>query len=226
MKRSQSLSTQVYNVIKKDILTCVLDPGSKIAQPELVSQYGFGVTPTREALKRLEHEGYLQSIPRFGYLISPITERDMREVYDFRMILEKPAAQMAIKFASDEQLSKILEQANFTYTYHDRETYLKFLNHNIDFHRAIALASGNRRLADTLTMVLNELTRPFSLGLDLRDSAEEMRREHIELATALMDRDAERTDRILDEQITRSRERIFEMLIRRHSQLPTQETIF
>ena len=223
MITSQSFAGQAYAIIKKDILTCVLDPGSKIAQPELVKRYDFGITPIREALKRLEQEGLVKSMPRFGYLISPITIQDVEEIFEQRMILEKSAVQMAIECASDEQLASIMQHANFTYIYKDRETYLIFLEQNISFHRAIALAAGNRRLADILTIVLGEMTRPFNLGLDLRDSAEEMRREHIAIATTLVHRDVEAAEQTITAQITRSRERVVEMLNKRLKQIPIQE---
>jgi DNA-binding GntR family transcriptional regulator len=223
MITSQSFAGQAYAIIKKDILTCVLDPGSKIAQPELVKRYDFGITPIREALKRLEQEGLVKSMPRFGYLISPITIQDVEEIFELRMILEKSAVQMAIECASDEQLASIMQHANFTYIYKDRETYLIFLEQNISFHRAIALAAGNRRLADILTIVLGEMTRPFNLGLDLRDSAEEMRREHIAIATTLVHRDVEAAEQTITAQITRSRERVVEMLNKRLKQIPIQE---
>lgn len=223
MITSQSFAGQAYAIIKKDILTCVLDPGSKIAQPELVKRYDFGITPIREALKRLEQEGLVKSMPRFGYLISPITIQDVEEIFELRMILEKSAVQMAIECATDEQLASIMQHANFTYIYKDRETYLIFLEQNISFHRAIALAAGNRRLADMLTIVLGEMTRPFNLGLDLRDSAEEMRREHIAIATTLVHRDVENAEQTITAQITRSRERVVEMLNKRLKQIPIQE---
>jgi DNA-binding GntR family transcriptional regulator len=223
MITSQSFAGQAYAIIKKDILTCVLDPGSKIAQPELVKRYDFGITPIREALKRLEQEGLVKSMPRFGYLISPITIQDVEDIFELRMILEKSAVQMAIECATDEQLASIMQHANFTYIYKDRETYLIFLEQNISFHRAIALAAGNRRLADMLTIVLGEMTRPFNLGLDLRDSAEEMRREHIAIATTLVHRDVKGAEQTITAQITRSRERVVEMLNKRLKQIPIQE---
>jgi DNA-binding GntR family transcriptional regulator len=225
MLTSQSLSGQAYAIIKKDILTCVLDPGSKIAQPELVKRYDFGITPIREALKRLEQEGLVKSMPRFGYLISPITIRDVEEIFELRMILEKSSVGLAIQCASDEQLASIMQHANFTYIYKDRETYLIFLEQNISFHRAIAVAAGNQRLAEMLTIVLGEMTRPFNLGLDLRDSAEEMRREHIAIATSLVKRDIDGAVNTIEAQITRSRERVLEMLTKRLKLLPIQEMI-
>lgn len=218
MPETSSLTDQVYTAIKNDILTCQLDPGSRIAQSQLVRRYAFGVTPIREALKRLEQEGYVQSIPRFGYLIAPITVQDVEDLYDLRLILEQSAIRLAIQRASAEQVEQIRQSANFTYTFKDSATYLRFLEHNNHFHVGIALTSGNRKLAQLLADVLNEMTRIFNLGLDLRDSADEMRGEHIALAEAIAARDIPRAEEVVRDQILLSRQRVLEMLIQRIAQ--------
>lgn len=215
MPETSSLTDQVYSAIKNDILTCRLDPGSRIAQSQLVRRYAFGVTPIREALKRLEQEGYVQSIPRFGYLIAPITIQDVEDLYDLRLILEQSAIRLAIQRASPEQVEHIRRSANFTYTFKDSASYLRFLEHNNHFHVGIALTSGNRKLAQLLADVLNEMTRIFNLGLDLRDSAEEMRAEHIALAEAIAARDIPRAEEVVRDQILLSRQRVLEMLVQR-----------
>ncbi len=218
-----SLANQAYAALRKDILTCELDPGSTIAQSQLVKRYDFGLTPVREALKRLEQEGYVQSIPRFGYLITPITLKDVEDLYDLRLILEQSAIRMAIQRATDEQLAQIQETASFSYKFKNRQSYLHFLEHNINFHVSIALVSRNRKLAEMLANVLNEMTRIFNLGLDLRDSAEEMRNEHIVLAAALAKRDIQAAEQIVQDQIVLSRQRVVEMLVQRLDQHAMQQ---
>lgn len=223
MNDVKSLANQAYTALKKDIVTCELDPGSTIAQSQLVKRYDFGHTPVREALKRLEQEGYVQSIPRFGYLITPITLKDVEDLYDLRLILEQSAVRMAIQRATDEQLAQIQEKATFTYKFKNRTTYLQFLEHNINFHVSIALASRNRKLAEMLANVLSEMTRIFNLGLDLRDSAEEMRNEHIVLAAALAKREIQQAEQIVQDQIMLSRQRVVEMLVQRLDQHTIQQ---
>ena len=208
--KNSSLAAKAYIAIKKDILTCHLFPGTQIAQSQLVERYEFGVTPIREALKRLENENYVQSIPRYGYIITPITIKDIEDIYGLRLILETSSVRLAIQCASDEELIHLKDGVDFTYTFKDRETYLEFLQHNIDFHVAIAMASGNRKLAEMLRGVLNDMTQIFNLGLDLRDSALEMRHEHVALANALASRNLENAIEIITDQIQLSRQRVME----------------
>jgi DNA-binding GntR family transcriptional regulator len=207
-----SLADYAYNVIKKDILTCEMDPGTQFAQSELVERYGLGVTPIREALKRLMQDGYVSSKPNFGFVVAPITISDVRDIYELRLIIETASVKLAATRATKEQLEQILENASFSYRYHDRESYLEFLDFNTRFHSMVAMASGNTRLAETLEKLLNDMTRIFNLGLDLRDSAEEMRAEHIRLARALHERDSALASEIIHEQILTSQQRVLEML--------------
>lgn len=213
--QTQSLAGQAYDALKRDILTCTLDPGTQLAQSDLTARYNLGVTPIREALKRLEMEGYVRAIPRFGTLITPITIEDINEIYEMRLILEKSAARLAAERATGAQIDALAQQATFTYTFGDRQSYLDFLQHNTGFHSQVASLSGNHRLQDAIAGLLDSMTRIFHIGLDLRDSGEEMRSEHIQLVTALQQRDANLLEKIVEDQILRSRERVVEMLNQR-----------
>jgi DNA-binding GntR family transcriptional regulator len=133
---------------------------------------------------------------------------------------------MAIQHASNEQIAEFRRRVDFTYTFKDRESYMEFLEGNIGFHVSIALMSGNRKLAEALSRVLNEMTRIFNLGLDLRDSAEEMRNEHVALASALASREVKRAEQIIEDQIRRSRQRVVEMLISRQEPRNNTEISF
>ncbi len=213
-----SLANQAYAALRKDILTCTLDPGSRIAQSQLVERYNMGITPIREALKRLEQEGFVQSIPRFGYLITPITIKDVEDLYDLRLILEKSSVRQAIQRITQQQIEQLQSMTEFTYTFKDRESYLAFLENNVNFHMTIALTSGNRRLAEMVGSILSEMTRIFNLGLALRDSGEEMHNEHVALARAICARDVLLAEQLVEDQINLSRRRVIERLIQRQNE--------
>ena len=208
------LADQAYDALKREILLCILEPGSQLAQADLVARYGFGITPIREALKRLEMEGYLKTYPRFGTIIEPITIEDINDIYEMRLILEKSAVRLAGERASQEQIDELAEHANFTYKFGDMDSYLQFLNHNREFHSLVVAASGNRRLQDAIRRLLEEMTRIFNIGLDLRDSGDEMRDEHLALVEKLKARDLDGLEKVMEAQIVRSRERVVEMLNR------------
>jgi DNA-binding GntR family transcriptional regulator len=209
----QSLTDQVYETIKNEIITCVLQPGQQLSQPELAERYQAGVTPIREALHRLAQEGLVQPIPRFGYIVAPITLSDVAEIYELRSILESAAARLAALRSPKERLDQIVEFADYTYVYQDHDSYLRFLAFNSQFHRSVAVAAGNQRLVESISRMLDELTRVFHLGLEIRDNAEEMRSEHKALAEVLSRRDPDAAERIVQAQIAHSQQRVLEALM-------------
>jgi DNA-binding GntR family transcriptional regulator len=212
MKKNVLLSDKTYQTIKNDIVTCVLEPGQQIAQADLAARYRVGIMPVREALRQLAYEGFVNPIPRLGYIVSAITADDVHEIYETRTVLESAAARLAATRGSDERLSTILLAANFTYEYKNRQSYSGFLARNKEFHLAIAQATENRRLAELVARVLDELTRIFHIGLDLRDSADEMRNDHLALAESLQKRDADRAVQLVQCEIERSQDRVMEAL--------------
>ncbi len=207
-----ALSDQAYEQIRQEIITCALAPGQQIAQSQFVERFNLGVTPVREALTRLAHEGLVQPIPRFGYLVTPIRLTDIADLYEYRLVLETAAIRRVCEQATDTQIAEIAAAANFTYDFSQPQHHTDFLQRNAEFHTRLARLSGIRRLADALRQLLDELTRIFYIGLYLRDSAEEMRAEHVALAGALLARDTDLAVETMRAQIVRSQQRVVEAL--------------
>src|ERR671932_262027 len=187
---SGSLARRAYEALKQDILTCELAPGTQIFEGELAARYGTSKTPVREALSWLGQEGLVQVLPRRGYLVAPVTLRDVQEVFQLRLLLETAAAELAAEHVSEEGLRQLKALVGVRYTYRDRASYARFLRANREFHVAVAEASGNGRMAAFVSRLLEDMERILHLGLDLRDSADEMAAEHGELVDALLKGDA------------------------------------
>jgi DNA-binding GntR family transcriptional regulator len=219
------LSSRAYQLIKADIVNCNLNPGQFIAQTNLVEKYKVGLTPIREALRQLITDGFVQPVPRLGYVVSPITARDIEEIFEMRLILETSTARLAIARGTELELRELMHSADFTYTYKDRHTYSTFLMQNKSYHLHVANLAKNKRLVQQLSKTMDELTRVFHLGLDIRDSAEEMREDHIHLANALLERNANQAERLIRSEILLSRERVMEALKTYSGVSPTLESL-
>ncbi|MBX5489870.1 MAG: GntR family transcriptional regulator [Chloroflexi bacterium] len=209
----RSLARRAYEALKQDILTCALRPGAQIFEGELAARYGMSKTPVREALNLLGQEGLVQVLPRRGYLVAPVTLRDVQEVYQLRLLLETAAAELAAEHITEEQLRRLKALVAVRYTYRDRASYGRFLRANREFHVAVAEASGNRRLAAFVGKLLEDMERILHLGLDLRDSADEMAAEHAELVDALLRGDGALARQVVTAQLQSSRKRVLEALV-------------
>lgn len=207
-----TLAKKAYDQIKFDIITCTFVPGQPIAQPQLVEKYAFGITPTREALHRLVQEGFLQPIPRFGYIVVPISIPDVVQIYELRAILEPAAARIAAEVAPQEALEQLIKDADFSYIPGDRQSTVDFVKNNARFHLSFAIATGNRRLVEAISKTLDEMARIFFLGLNFREMSQEVRNEHRAIAQAIYDRDPDKAEGISREEITLSKQRILDVL--------------
>lgn len=209
-----SLAEQAYERIKADIVTCALTPGEQIAQPQLAERYGFGTTPIREALQRLAQEGYVRPMPRYGYMVSPVTLSDVKEIFELRSIIDQAAVKLVVVRATQEQLETILEIANYTFKHRDELDYSEFLTQGEEFHNVIADVSGNERLAAVSHKLSGELTRIFFIGLNQRDYKNQMLEEHLALAQALSERDAARCVSLVESHNESSLSLVLEALMR------------
>jgi DNA-binding GntR family transcriptional regulator len=199
----RTLATEVYDLLKWDILTCELLPGQMINESDLVRQFEVSKTPIREALKMLTQEGLVRSIPSIGYVVAPIDLDELQEIYDMQKILEAAAVERAIERITDEELDRLEKLVGESFILSDKESIIRWFKSNTEFHITIAEASGNRRLVEALRNVLEEMFRPGFLaelysGLntevfiaDHRRIVEALRRKDTKLAVEWLTRQSE-----------------------------------
>lgn len=185
-----------------------------IVQTELAESYGIGITPVREALQRLALEGWVEAMPRVGFVVTPVTLESVRETLELRLILETASLRMAALRAAPEQLQKIQEMAQSHLFAGEAVSDEKGIEHNRRFHYEIALASGNRQLAQVLRNLLDKLDRFLFLKFANSHDPEHTRRSHMALAKALIDRDPDEAERLLKIETDTFRERLLDLLSR------------
>jgi DNA-binding GntR family transcriptional regulator len=87
-KEAVSLADQAYDEIKKRIFNFELMPGDRLSESELAQQINVSRTPLRQALQRLQHGGFVEAIPKVGWLIPSLDFDKFDELYDFRVLIE------------------------------------------------------------------------------------------------------------------------------------------
>jgi DNA-binding GntR family transcriptional regulator len=102
-----SLADKAYEILQGEILTCAVKPEQQIVQSQLAERYQVGTTPIREALQRLAQGGFVQPIPRFGYIVNPTPISDVHKIYELRSIVESAVARLAAVRGSQEQLNNL-----------------------------------------------------------------------------------------------------------------------
>ena len=207
------LNDIAYERIKDDIITCRLEPGVKVSEGGLALELGLGKAPLRNALARLAQEGLVETIPRRGYRVLPITMRDVEELFALRALLEPAAARGAAGRVEAGHLRGLDAVCRAGYSPGDRESERRFLRANKDFHVAVARASGNRRLSQLIATLHDEIERLLHVGMTTRDRSTEIQHEHALLVDALEIGDGATAERLMAEAVGDARKMVTDVLI-------------
>lgn len=197
---SISMTNAVLEALRNDINNCIYESGQFVTEAEISQKFNVSKTPAREALNYLCQEGLLDKIPRKGYIVKSLSLAEVQNLFQFRNILERASVELAVRYASEQELQTLSELArakldpaaeDFARQYHD-------LNNN--FHISVAKLSRNPYLINALQNVLNLLRRDLFTDMR-RNSLEKALEAHVLVAQAMIDRDLERALRITTDQI-------------------------
>ena len=195
--KPQALNEQAYELLRRDIITCALPPGADVSEAELAEKLQMSKTPVRDALSRLRTDGFVETFPRRGYRIVPMTLADMNELIDVRIVLEGGTAALAAERITNDELDELNRLANASYQVDQNASLDEFISANRQFHSAIARAAGRERLVTLVSRNLDELERFFYLGARIRDVNPETQADHHRIVDVLRRRDPEAARQIL-----------------------------
>ncbi len=147
---NQPLSSSLFSRLQTDILTGKIRSGEKLTEQRICEQYSVSRTPVREALRQLEMDGLIESIPNRGAYVIGLSLQDIGDMYQLRKIYEIQAVRWAIERITEEELDQLEETFEFMEFYTMKSDKEKMLNINTHFHQLIYSASHNRMLQHML----------------------------------------------------------------------------
>lgn len=209
------LNSIAFERLKRDILTCALEPGRQVTEGQLAARYTLGKAPIRAALAGLCQAGLVRAIPRRGYLITPITLSDVQDLTDLRLLLEPSAAKLAAGQLGPEQIDTLYRLCEVRCSPRERSSERAVSAHR-ELHLAIARGCGNQRLAGTLAKLYDDVERLMHLGVSRVDPQEMS--GYKPLVDALAGNNGDAAAELMIEQIELGRKRILEALLSSRSQ--------
>ena len=148
---------RVYRILREWLITATLAPGEFLSEADLAERCGTSRTPVREACTRLMQDHWLTRIRRKGFMVKPISVRDIVDMYDYRKLLECYAAEKLAQTASHDQLKEL---AAIVAPEKDPAASLEqILIANQTFHRRLSELAGNQRVTDQLSLTLAYVAR-------------------------------------------------------------------
>jgi GntR family transcriptional regulator, rspAB operon transcriptional repressor len=148
---------RVYRILRDWLITAKLPPGEFLSEADLAERCGTSRTPVREACTRLMQDHWLTRIRRKGFMVTPISVRDIVDLYDYRKLLECYATEKLAQTASHEQLKEL---ADIVAPERDPAASLdQILAANQVFHRRLSEMAGNQRVLGNLDLTLGYVAR-------------------------------------------------------------------
>jgi DNA-binding GntR family transcriptional regulator len=148
---------RVYLVLREWLITARLAPGEFLSEADLAARCKTSRTPIREACSRLAQDKWLSLIRRKGYLVNPISVRDIVELYEYRKLLECFAAEKVAQSATPDEVAE-LKSILMAETAANSELR-DILAANARFHLRLAELAGNQRVIDQLRLTLGYVRR-------------------------------------------------------------------
>ena len=208
----QPLRDMVFDVLMSAIMQGQLSPGERLLEVQLADEMGVSRTPVREAIRRLELEGFVVMVPRKGAYVAGLSINDVEEVYEIRTVLETLAVRLAaqrMQPADYAQLDDLSEKMRATWQEGNVDNWVSL---DASFHELLYKFSRNERLVAMMNNIMEQLSRYRIISLANVEVRHNSLSEHQELIEALKRRDSEAAATAVAMHIENTKQSLINML--------------
>ena len=203
---SASAADSVYQTLRAAIVEGQLHAGDALIEWHVARQFGTSRTPVREALLRLEAEGYASRVPRRGLVVRQISEHEVREVYAVRTVLEALAAREAATEARPSDIAQLRWVNQRLAEAIDASDFSAVPTLTNEFHQALASAAHNSMLRRFIVQAQDWTRRVGTPTVSLPGRRSAAVEEHTQMIEAIAARDVATAERLAREHMDTGRE--------------------
>jgi DNA-binding GntR family transcriptional regulator len=204
VERPAPLRQAVYEALIELIVNRTLKPGQHLVEVELAEYLGVSRQPVREALQRLQTEGWVDLRPAQGAFVHMPTEEEADQLLSVRSVLETHSARLAAERATEKDVARLWELQNEGVDALAAEDVERLGAANASLHACITELSGNAVLAEMIGMV-DRRVRWYYTPI-ARPRGNDAWHEHADLINAIADKDADTAGRIMADHTGRTRQ--------------------
>lgn len=182
---NENLKELAYETIKKKIIQCDYRPNTFLSESLLMKEIDASRTPIREALNKLEQEGFITIIPKKGVMVTSLTLSEVNMAFDTRILLEPYILENYMKYIQLDMLKEIKEKFLILLSSSANPDDFGVLDDK--FHRIITTACTNKYLNISLAHVFDQSMRIRLLaGIYIWERHKEAAAEHITVIDAIL----------------------------------------
>ena len=214
----QPLREVVCETLREAIISGVLRPGERLMEIQLAEELGVSRTPVREAIRKLELEGFVIMIPRRGTYVADLSIKDINEVFEVRSALDSLANGLAAERITEEeleQMERLLVQISACV---DNGNMEKIVELDGQFHDILYRASRNDRLVGIINNLREQLTRFRTISMAYPGRLKKTIEEHTQLVEAIAARDVDLAQQLAVEHMANSEQTLLQDINERRQQ--------
>jgi DNA-binding GntR family transcriptional regulator len=195
-----SLAERAYIELREWIIRVELAPGTLLKEDDLMRRLGVGRTPVREALQRLQRDGFVTVLPRRGTLVSEINITDLAAIYEVRKRLESWASRLAAERATEDDRRAARKLIGRLEALTGEHGYDALLDLDRKIHRFVYACAKNSFLAETLDQYHNLSLRILHVAMkrysSLTPRLDDVVHEQRSVLNAICDGDGDTAERV------------------------------
>jgi DNA-binding GntR family transcriptional regulator len=219
----QTLRDTVTNSVRQAILGGTLRPGSQINQVEVAAKLRVSRGPLREALRQLEEEGLVVSLPHKGTFVTEITRADVEEVYSIRAILESFAVQRAVEHATQNELHDLNNVVSEMEKAADLADVSRLRALDLEFHLTVCKAAHHQLLLQLWKSIELRVRRVLALRHGIYKDPREIVGTHPDITMAIHARDVAQATALMDTHIREACEHLLAVWLNAESTSPSAD---
>lgn len=178
----------VFEALREAIIDATLPPGERLMEVQLAEELGVSRTPVREAIRKLELEGFVVMIPRKGAYVAGISLKDVADVFEIRAALEGLASGLAAERITEEELEeleRLLVRKAEVIEENDLEQLVEV---DTMFHDVLYKASRNEKLVQIINNLREQIQRFRTTSLAYPGRMKVALEEHKKIVEAISER--------------------------------------
>jgi len=203
-EKGASLTQLVYEKIRTAILEEEYHTGDSLVETRLAEQLSVSRTPVREALRQLELEELVYSVPHKGMVVRGVSEQDIDDIYTIRFLLEGQAARWAAERAREEDLDRLRETFELMELYTRRGAFRHLAELDTRFHEELYSACKSHVLHHTLALLHSHSALARLNSLQTPSRAEQTLEEHRKILDAIERGQGEEAARLAEMHIAKA----------------------
>ena len=181
----QPLREVVCETLRDAVRRGILQPGERLMEIQLAEDLGVSRTQVREAIRKLEMEGYVIMMPRRGTYVADLSIRDINEVFEIRTSLEYLASGLGAERINEDELEKLQRLLVEIGAYIKSGDMESIVRTDTEFHDLLYQASRNTRLVGIISNLREQLTRFRTTSMSFPGRLKATLEEHRKIVEAI-----------------------------------------